>query len=230
MIIVSHDNNIYYKKNLLQREIKITQDGSQFISNGVPDWVNEEEVFSSNSATWFSNDGNMIAFVKFDDHNVPVMSLPIYGPPASLDFQYPKNLHVNYPKVGTPNPIVKLLHVDLSKITDDGQGIDIKEIATPQPLKTDNEDHLITSVSWANNNTLITVWMNRVQNQGIIEKCTIDGTAPGHTCQLVKDLKSNGGWIEFFTAPFFSGDGQTMAYLGPHDGVSIFISNNFSLN
>ena len=39
MIIVSHDNNIYYKKSLTQTEIKITTDGDQFISNGVPDWV-----------------------------------------------------------------------------------------------------------------------------------------------------------------------------------------------
>lgn len=151
------------------------------------------------------------------------MQLPIYGPPGSIDFQYPKNLHVHYPKVGTHNPIVKLMHVDLSVISDDGQGIDIKEIVTPQPLKTDKEDHLITSVSWANNVDLITVWMNRVQNQGLIEKCTMNATPDGHSCVQVKSLNSEGGWVEFFTAPFFSADGLTMAYLGPHNGVSKFI-------
>lgn len=149
------------------------------------------------------------------------MQLPIYGPPGSIEFQYPKNLHVNYPKVGAPNPVVRLMHVDLSKITDDGQGVDIKEIATPQPLRTDREDHLITSVSWANNVDLITVWMNRVQNEGIIEKCTTNETPAGHVCGQVKALKSEGGWVEFFTAPFFSADGQTMAYLGPYNGVSL---------
>lgn len=46
-MIIIYGNNIYYKKSPTTPEIQITNDGSKDIYNGVPDWVFEEEVFSS---------------------------------------------------------------------------------------------------------------------------------------------------------------------------------------
>lgn len=91
MIIVDK-NNIYYKKSPFFSAVQVTKDGDMTaktkILNGVPDWVYEEEVLSSNSATWFSKDGKKIAFLQFDDSHVPVISLSLYGLPGQ--YKYPE--------------------------------------------------------------------------------------------------------------------------------------------
>lgn len=93
MIIVNYDNNMYYKSTPEADPIEvIVQQKGLKVFNGVPDWVYEEEVFSSNSATWFSKDGKKIAFIQFDDTNVPTITMPIYGLPQEY----------NYPKVRIP--------------------------------------------------------------------------------------------------------------------------------
>jgi dipeptidyl aminopeptidase len=80
--------------------IRITRTGNETIFNGVPDWVYEEEVFSSDSATWWSPDGKKLAFLSFDESEVHVYSFPVYNPkerhpggdsyPTSMDMRYPK--------------------------------------------------------------------------------------------------------------------------------------------
>lgn len=98
-LIINHENNLYYKKDPESKEFQITFDGDVSIVNGVPDWVYEEEVFSTNTAVWFSPDGKNIAYIKFNDAPVPVMDLSIYGPPGDPQFQYPHRIHLHYPKV-----------------------------------------------------------------------------------------------------------------------------------
>ena len=61
--------------------------GSVF--NGVCDWVYEEEVISDTRAVWFSPDSNRLAWIEFNDTEVDLMPLQVYGPPGRLDFQYP---------------------------------------------------------------------------------------------------------------------------------------------
>lgn len=58
-----------------------------------------EEIFSSNKALWFSEDGTKIAYARFDDTNVEAMVVPVYGHPGNLYFQYPRANLVKYPKV-----------------------------------------------------------------------------------------------------------------------------------
>lgn len=109
-----YKNNIFYKPTVDSNTIiNITTDGG-FVNNGIPDWVYEEEVLSSNKALWFSPDGTKLAFGKFDDSDVQLMVLPIYGEPGNLIFQYPRATVIKYPKVGTPNPTVSLHCVDLT--------------------------------------------------------------------------------------------------------------------
>jgi dipeptidyl aminopeptidase len=60
--------------------IRVTDDGSPVIFNGVPDWVYEEEVFSSDSALWWSPDGNTVAYLRFDEEKVPDYKLQYYNP------------------------------------------------------------------------------------------------------------------------------------------------------
>jgi dipeptidyl-peptidase 4 len=221
-MIVVYNNNLYYKRSPTDIEIQITSDGSMTngISNGVPDWVFEEEVFASNSATWFSPDGKKIAFIRFDDSKVPVMNLPVYGRPGDPAYQYPQTLPVNYPKVATKNPEVKLFYVDLSTVID-AISVVRHEIPVPERFVNEHTDHLITSVAWANNNDLIAVFMNRVQSKADIRKCTTSGTP---ACVEAKKLDVDGGWVEFFTAPFFNKEGSNMIYINSVNGYRHVVS------
>lgn len=224
-MIVVYNNNIYYKATPTSEEIQITTDGSKDIYNGVPDWVNEEEVFSSNSATWFSPDGKKIAFLSFNDADVPVMALPIYGEIGNPAYQYPQIFTVNYPKVAAKNPVVKLFYVDLATVA---TTVVKSEIPVPSRFLTSQIDHLITSISWATDNNLIVVFMNRVQSQGEIQKCAVSTATP--TCSAVLNLDVTGGWVDFFTAPFYNKEGNRMAFIGSSNGyrhvLSLDLSNN----
>lgn len=213
-LIIVHRNNIYYKESPSATEIiQVTHDGTEglkgnSIMNGIPDWVYEEEIFSTNSASWFSKDGKKLAFIQFDDTHVPSISIPIYGYPGQ--FQYPETIDVTYPKAGTSNPTVKLFWLDFNEMTQNNVNQTIQNI--PVPIEFSTVDHLITSVAWANNNTLISVWMNRVQNKAIILKCAVGGS-----CINTLTLESSSGWIEFFTAPLFNLDGTEMVFIGSQD-------------
>ena len=59
------------------------------IFNGICDWVYEEEVFSDTKAMYFSPDGTHLAWVEFNDTEVDVMPLQVYGQPGRIEFQYP---------------------------------------------------------------------------------------------------------------------------------------------
>lgn len=229
-LIIVHQNNIYYKRSPTEAEIQITFDGStnsNSLVNGVPDWVYEEEVFASNSATWFSPDGKKIAFMQFNDTQVHLMTLPIYGRVGDPDFQYPQNIGVNYPKVASKNPEVKLFYVDLANVQPNNpSSIVLHEIAVPERFQTSHIDHLITSVSWATNNDLIAVFMNRVQNKGEIRKCIISNDQPD--CREARNLDVTGGWIDFFSAPFYNKDGSSLIYIGSSNDYSHILALNLN--
>jgi hypothetical protein len=59
-----------------------------------------EEVFSSNTALWFSPDSRKLAYATFDDNRTRIMSIPFYGLPGSPEYQYTHAVNVRYPKVG----------------------------------------------------------------------------------------------------------------------------------
>lgn len=48
---------------------------------------------------WFSKDGKKLAFASFNDSLTRVMSIPFYGIPGNLDFQYSRAVNIRYPKV-----------------------------------------------------------------------------------------------------------------------------------
>ena len=80
MIAFVRDNNIFLVKLLYgNSESKVTEDGKQnSIINGIPDWVYEEE-FGFNRALEFSADNTMIAFIRFDESEVPSYSFPVFA-------------------------------------------------------------------------------------------------------------------------------------------------------
>ncbi|MEO9892067.1 S9 family peptidase [Aurantibacter sp.] len=97
------ENNIYlFDTNTKQTE-QITLDGTKNkIINGVTDWVYEEEFAFVRAFKW-NSDGTKIAFIKFDETNVPQFSMDVYG--TGL---YPTQEEFKYPKAGQENAKVSL--------------------------------------------------------------------------------------------------------------------------
>lgn len=170
------ENNIYFKSSVINEAIQITSDGSQEIFNGICDWVYEEEVFATKTAAWLSPDNRKLAYVQFNDTPVKHVSIPLYGSPGSPDFQYPGFIDFPYPKTGSNNPLVKLFWVDLAGASPKDE---VKKVQINPPDELIDDQHIISVVAWANNQTLLSAWMNRVQNHAIVEACD------GQSCRPV---------------------------------------------
>lgn len=116
------DNDIYLIKFLYgYAESRVTKDGAlNRVINGAPDWVYEEE-FSFNSALEFSPDSKMIAYVKWEEGDVPAFTFPLYrGMAPELDeyAAYPGAYSYKYPVAGERNSKVSVMTFDIfSKVT-----------------------------------------------------------------------------------------------------------------
>ena len=87
---------------------QITSDGHpNAIINGVTDWVYEEEFAFVRAFDW-NSDGNKLAFLRFDEREVPEFSMDVYGQDL---YQYPYVF--KYPKAGEANAKVSLYIHDL---------------------------------------------------------------------------------------------------------------------
>lgn len=80
MIAFVRNNNIFLVKLLYgNSESQVTEDGKQnSVINGIPDWVYEEE-FGFDRALEFSADNTLIAFIRFDESEVPSYSFPVFA-------------------------------------------------------------------------------------------------------------------------------------------------------
>jgi len=119
-------NNLFYTDLVSGKETQVTTDGKyNYIINGVPDWVYEEE-FSYNQAFEWSPDGKYLAWVCFDESKVPLFSMTMFqGQDPALDENklYPGITTFKYPKAGEPNSIVTVHTYNLA--TAEKQNMDI---------------------------------------------------------------------------------------------------------
>ena len=98
------DNNIWIKKFDYDTEVQVTRDGAtNRIINGSTDWVYEEEFAMTRMMTW-SADSRFLAFVRFDESEVPEYSMQIYGEKT----YYPSYHKYKYPNAGDRNSSVSV--------------------------------------------------------------------------------------------------------------------------
>ncbi len=142
------DNNIYVLNLTSQQEIQLTEDGKKnSIINGITDWVYEEEFAFVRAFEW-SADSNKIAFLKFDEKEVPEFSMDVYGKKL-----YPKQQVFKYPKAGEKNAKVSL-HI-----------ADITAMALDKVKLGDYKDFYIPRIKWTVNPDILSVQvLNRHQN------------------------------------------------------------------
>lgn len=163
-LIYIRNNTIFYVSPsaiLTETSIQISPDGVPgVIYHGIPDWVYEEEVLGSDAAAWISSDGKYLAYASFDDTNVETFTYQIYGD-GKGEYQYPEEVHLKYPKVGTTNPTL---------------GLTIQDVENPlnAPIILNNAsleydvDHILGTVFWMSNTKLGVIWTNRRQNRAIL--------------------------------------------------------------
>ena len=83
-IVYVYQNNIYIKDidDLSKSDEQITNDGvTDTIYNGIPDWVYEEEILSTNKAMYFTKFGKRMAFAQFNDTEVEEFYYTKFGNP-----------------------------------------------------------------------------------------------------------------------------------------------------
>ena len=145
-IAFSKNNNLFTYNIANKKTTKITFDGrTNEIINGTTDWVYEEEFGFVRAFEWNSN-SSKIAYLKFNETEVPEYSMNVFH--GQL---YPSNQTFKYPKAGQKNSKVSL---------------HIFNCATKKTNAFNLGDYeYIPNIKWSNDeNSLSAVTMNRLQN------------------------------------------------------------------
>ncbi len=146
-VAFTRDNNLYYQNLNTGEVIPVTRDGKfNEIINGSSDWVYEEE-FSLTKAFSWSFDGSMLAYLRFDESQVPIYHLQKWNGLYPEDYQY------KYPKAGENNSVVSA-HV--YSLTDQ---------KTVTVNTGEDKEQYLARIQWLpSNHTLSLIRINRLQN------------------------------------------------------------------
>ncbi|MEG1685006.1 MAG: S9 family peptidase [Bacteroides sp.] len=152
------DNNLYLIKLLYgNSESQVTKDGKlNEVLNGIPDWVNEEE-FGYNRAFEFSPDSKMLAFVRFDETQVPMFSFMLYEgqyPTFKEYTRYPGIYSYKYPEAGEKNAKVTVHSFDIKS-----------KVIRQMNLPIDADAYIPRIRFTRDENALAVMTLNRTQNR-----------------------------------------------------------------
>lgn len=150
------DNNIFLKNLKFGSTTQATFDGKEDeIINGAPDWVYEEE-FGFNKAFWWSPDSKFVAFIRFDETEVPEFTMQMFAgdtPHFEANKLYPGEETFKYPKAGEKNSDVS---------------VHVYEIRSKTTIRVDvgeKKDIYLPRLKWTPDaNDLVVLRLNRHQN------------------------------------------------------------------
>lgn len=111
------DNNVFISNLDYRTDIAVTKDGElNKIIYGAPDWAYEEEFGVQCSLRW-SGDDQILAFMKWNESQVPEYSFDDYRSFCESDplgDPYPESFSYKYPLAGYKNSTVAVLTYDLN--------------------------------------------------------------------------------------------------------------------
>ncbi len=156
-IAFAYQNNLYVYEIASKKTQQITTDGKKnSIINGITDWVYEEEFGFVRAFDWNAA-GTKLAYIKFDESQVPEFSMDLYN--RGL---YPAQEVFKYPKAGEKNAVVSL-HL-----------FDVTSNKTQTVNLSNYNDFYIARIQWTNDaNVLSAQVLNRHQNN--LDLLFIDG-------------------------------------------------------
>lgn len=202
-------NDLYVLPDPSESPIRVTSSGNASLFHGVPDWVYEEEVFSSDYALWWSPDASKVSFLRFDETAVDEFTFPVYNPTEDsyAVVPYPEHVTMKYPKPGYNNPTVSVhvfaLQDYLDRLGDGDEQADALEEATLELTwegRIASNNSVISEVAWVGNSTLLVKEVNRAATNGSVILFNLDAGAV-NVGQVVRKLGQKGeqgdeGWIE----------------------------------
>ncbi|HEV3168137.1 MAG TPA: DPP IV N-terminal domain-containing protein [Isosphaeraceae bacterium] len=173
-----------------QTERALTSGGSTKVRNGIADWVYFEEIFNRDSnAYWWSPDSKRIAFLQFDDSQVPSHTVLNDMDELRRDVE-----QTPYPRVGEPNPSVKVGVVSVA-----GGSVRWAELSAYLP-----GSFLISEVGWWPDSRSIYFYpQDRIQSWLDVVTMPAEG---GTTKRLFRE--TTGAWVESLGKPLVLEDGS----------------------
>ncbi len=162
-------NNLYIKDLNSGETQQITTDGKKnSIINGITDWVYEEEFAFVRAFEWSLN-GDKLAYIKFDETEVPEFTMDVYG--QNL-YPYPDTF--KYPKAGENNSKVSLQIYDLS--SGKTSEVDLSKY----------NSYYIPRLLWTQDNNQLSVQLTN-RHQNILDLVFVD--ASNNTSKLILEEK-----------------------------------------
>ena len=157
-IAYARENNLYVYDVASKKSTAVTTDGKKnAVINGITDWVYEEEFAFVRAFDW-SKDSKKLAYIRFDESQVPEFSMSMFHKDL-----YPTIETFKYPKAGEKNSEVSLHIYDAASNT--GKKVSLENY----------KDFYIARLQWTNdNNTLSAQVLNRHQNN--LDLLFVDGT------------------------------------------------------
>jgi dipeptidyl-peptidase-4 len=145
-VAFAKNNNLFIKNVKTNAVTQVTADGKKnSIINGITDWVYEEEFAFVRAFEW-SNNSTYLAYLRFDETNVPTFSMDMVG--SEL---YPSQQVFKYPKAGEENAKVSLHMYNVAKASK-------KQISL-------GDYEYIPRIKWSNSDDiLVATTLNRHQN------------------------------------------------------------------
>ncbi|MHC0439945.1 S9 family peptidase [Flavobacterium sp. 3-210] len=157
-IAYAKQNNLYIYDVASKKATAVTTDGKKnAVINGITDWVYEEEFAFVRAFDW-SKDSKKLAYIRFDESQVPEFSMSIFHKDL-----YPTIETFKYPKAGEKNSVVSL-HIY------DATGNASKKVDLGN-----YNDFYIARMQWTNDNNVLSAQvLNRHQDN--LDLLFIDGT------------------------------------------------------
>ncbi len=167
-------HNLYVRPASGEGEKQLTKDTGADLFNGDIDWVYAEELAVRSNYFW-SPDSKQIVFLHMDETKVPTYPITNWSP------THPTVDNEKYPKVGDPNPVVKLGVVD----ADRGK-VHWLSVAN-------DEEAYIPRFGWVRDGVIWAEVLNR--NQDKMDLYFVD--AKSGKSRIVLTETTPGAWIDF---------------------------------
>ena len=142
------ENNLFIYDIASEKITQVTTDGKKnSVINGITDWVYEEEFAFVRAYDW-SADSKKLAYIRFDESQVPEFSMTIFQKEL-----YPKMETFKYPKAGEKNSEVSLFVYDVN--TGSSKEVNLGNY----------NDFYIARLKWTNDPNLVSIQvLNRHQD------------------------------------------------------------------
>ncbi|WBW73673.1 vacuolar dipeptidyl peptidase [Schizosaccharomyces osmophilus] len=225
-------SNLYLWQGIDIPIIPVTEvEESEYILNGIADWLYEEEILMSPTALWWSASGTCLSYLSFNDSLIPkyVISQDVIVPIEGDAFTNQDAFR--YPRPGDPIPSVQLLSSCFSS-----DSVTHHQVLTPEESPLD--EYYIQDVWWIQDDSIMFVETSRGTSRRLTHKYnlgasrldTLNEEVEEHTIPPCSSLRirnivwqSKDGYVRYMgnsqrkRLAFFNFGDDSFVYITPDD-------------